>query len=290
LRKRERKIIDENLENNMKSSVSQKLSEYYKRFDAGHDFQRERMLAELPDAGYEGDAGSYKMVSPMRITYNRWRTAIAVAAVFVILFSVVFMQSTGPGGSQTAWAKTVEIVSQVKSVHFIFSTPDSTPGSSSSSAEIWWQRSGDFRVEYSNGLVVTGSNGKRYSLSEGKELKIQDNAAEECPEIFLLGALGELGQALMTDPQDFSRMNAVGSKVIKSEDIVYKGEKCRKILSQKDDLLFEYVVDRNGSVIYEVKQYLKSDPQKVASHAVVLDIDRTMPDSLFVIDTASAAK
>lgn len=86
------------------------------------------------------------------------------------------------------------------------------------------------------------------------------------------------------------------SQVVSSEEILFRGKKCRKIVAQKDGNWYVYVIDARVSnageapLLYEVKRYGDASMQRLQSQVEVMETNRAMPDSLFVIDPAKANK
>ncbi|MCK4628738.1 MAG: hypothetical protein KAT56_07015, partial [Sedimentisphaerales bacterium] len=148
----------------MNISLNNDLPEYYKEFGQDHQYLRERLLGALPEVQWKvkraetasrGEIAS-SLFSGVRLR-SSLRTALAAAAVLVIALGIFVYVGSECDNPQAAWAAAIENAGQVQSVHFRFSTGNS-------SVEMWCrhpQEFRDFRAEYSNGLVTTNNHEKR---------------------------------------------------------------------------------------------------------------------------------
>lgn len=268
-------------------SFDEKLTAYHKSFQQGHDQLRRQLMDSLPDMGYGNQnvpARASKSVLPFNLPragmLRAFRKVAAVAAVFVILLGAVYVFSPSGVSSQAAWAKAVDNFEQVHSVHFKYLTSSGKK----SFVEMWWRRPHDFRMEFSNNLILTGNKTQRCTYNKMLNSVSISKANGPGLEMAILGSLGHLFTSQFYDSPispDVSK-----SKVLRSEEIIYKGQKCHKVMSENDDELFEYIIDQNGSMVYDIKRFRKSAPDKVISHVEVFEVDRQYSDSLFTIDNS----
>ena len=265
----------------MKVSLNNDLPKHYKKFGQNHQCLREQMLATLPEAQWKVER--VKAASRREIASSIFfgvklrsslRIALAAAAVFMIAFGILAYVGPGYDSPQAAWAAAVENAGQVQSVHFRFSTGNS-------SVEMWCrhpQKFRDFRAEYNNGLVTTNNHEKRCHYNNKTNILSVRPADEPPLEKYLLGELGKL----FLEKSPFSGNLIDESKLLHSEKVIYKGEQCLKMIAEMKGDRFEYILDKKDPLIFEVKRYSPSG--KLKSHMEVLDVDRNMPDSLFIID------
>ena len=264
----------------MNVSLNNDLPKHYKEFGQNHRCLREQMLATLPEVQWKverAEAASRREIAPslffgVKLRFAL-RIALAAAAVFMIAFGVLVYVGPEYDSPQAAWAAAVENAGQVRSVHFRFSTGNS-------SVEMWCrhpQEFRDFRAEYSNGLVTT-NNHEKHCHYNNKTNILSVRSADEAPlEKYLLGELGKLFMEKSLSGDLISE-----SKLLNSEQVTYKGEQCLKMIAEMKGDRFEYILDEKDPLIFEVKRYSPSG--RVKSHMEVLDVDRNMPDSLFIID------
>ena len=216
---------------------------------------------------------------------------MAAAAVLLLGVSVAVLTFIGTDelAPRQVWAAAIENASQLQSVHFRFTTPSAGSGSA---VEMWWRRPHDYRMVFSNGLVMTGNKQKAcVSPVGGRNVRVFD-AAGPGLEMAILGELGEL----FTSDVSFSREWVRDSEVLSSEPIDYKGEGCRRIVAEKDSRYYVYIIDSRAAktgqkpLLYDVKRYAEADMSTLLSHVEVLEIDVTMPESLFTIEPPDAAR
>jgi len=265
----------------VKVSLNSDLPKHYREFGRNHQCLREQLLATLPEAQWKvekAEAASRREIGSslffgVKLRFSL-RIALAAAAVFMIAFGVLVYVGPEYNSPQAAWAAAVENAGQVQSVHFKFSTGNS-------SVEMWCrnpQEFRDFRAEYSNGLITTNNHEKRCHYNSKTNVLSVRSADEPPLEKYLLGELGKL----FMDKSPFSGDLISESKILHSEKITYKGEQCLKMIAEMKGDRFEYILDKKDPLIFEVKRYSPSG--RVKSHMEVLDVDRNMPDSLFIID------
>ena len=264
----------------MNSNLTKQLAQSYKQFDQDHDQLRDRLLDSLPKASWLS-SNTHRHQSTGRNLRFAIRVAVSAAAVFIVLFSVLHFIQPDAVNPKLAWAAAVENANEVQTAHFILSTPS---GNKDSSVEMWWQQPGSFRMKFDNGTVFTGNQDIRCNYNPKNNILRINKAAGFGPEMMFLGYLGKLfiGDFSLPDDSPLPGDNINQSRLISSEKVIYKGESCLKILSQENDYRYEYIIDRNDPIIYEVKQFSLSD--KILAHMIVLDVDRPMDQSLFAIE------
>jgi len=267
----------------MNFNIHKNLSEYYPRFDNDHQQLRRRLLDSLP---------SQPVVAHGKRFHLDLRSAAAVAAVIAVLLGALFL--LGPRenayNTQAAWAKAVERAAGVNDVHFKLTTHQAH--GRSSAVEMWWRRPDCFRMVFDhNNIISTGNSQMRCNYNQSSNILTISPPSTLGPEMFILGELGRL----FIDQGPFSRQWIQDSKLIRSEEVKFKGEFCQKVITEKDGKLYEYIMDKNAlhekgtsadkkNPFYEVKIYDKSNRDKVLSHMEILDIDQAVDDSLFTID------
>ncbi len=264
-----------------------KLAESYQRFDRDHDRLREQMLDSLPVPAWQFSAQNFVKTTKtggIRSCFPSVRTAVAAAVLFLVLGGFYFLnmmpQTTAPK-SQMAFAGAVQQSRQLNSIHIKMVTPG---GQDDSSVEVWWVRPNKFRMEFSGGLVLACDGDTRYKyVPETNSLTIWNYSG---PELEML-PLSETGHPLFVD----NEVPAINgwlheSKITSSEDHIYKGEKCLKISSEStiDDTVYEYILDKQEPVIYDVKRIGKNG--RIKSHTVVLERDVVFDNTLFRIKAA----
>jgi outer membrane lipoprotein-sorting protein len=260
------------------------LPEYYSRFDDDHAWLRSQLMAVIE--GQEVASGRPETFLIRRGTgmspfaSRAFRTAVAVAAAFAILLSVTLIWGPAGNNSRNAWAQAIQNTGQAQTVHFRMFTPGGSAGDSS--VEVWWQRPDKFRMEFSNGIIMTADLEKRCVYNQSRNsLTISDSGTPGVE----MALLGELGQLCGSDKSLSGRL-IDQSRIINSTEMTYKGEKCYQVTSEIDDNRFEYVVAQDSPVLYKVKQYRKANPQRAISYMEVLEIDSKLKEDLFSIDPA----
>lgn len=259
-------------------SLDQKLATHFEQFNSGHALAKQRLLTKLADYSREGQPASSQ---PTRIGFTR--IAVAVAAVFVIGFGLLYFSDSGslPVNPSAAWAEAFENTSQIHSVYLKATTRGS-------GVEMWWRQpsvsrtgyTGDYRMEFSNGNVVA-SNEAQHAAFDPKNNKLA--LKEPFPGLELM-ILGELGQ-LFGPNRSLSQNMLKDSVVISEETITYKGEECLVRLYENSarNQIHKCIVGLNPPLIYETETYGMSDPTKAVMHVEVLEVDKTYPDDLFTI-------
>ena len=226
-------------------------------------------------------AGTVRHVRLSRAPALTWALAAAAAIALVLGAATTFFPIAKVVTPNAAWASAIQQAGQVRSVHFVTSTPGRGGGSS---VEFWWRRPHEFRMEFPNGPTIASDGVTHATLKDGsKTLTLRDFEGPGL-EMFILGALGEP----FTSDYSVTKGWIEESRATAAEDIMYKGEPCRKITVERDDQRYEYIVDRNSTVIYEGTHYSRSDPSHVLQHMVVLGIDEQLPDSLFTIEPTAS--
>ena len=151
---------------------------------------------------------------------------------------------------------------------------------------MWWRQPEDFRMVFSNGDIHTNNSNLRCIYnSKANRLILRDGGSNGL-ELFILGELGEM----FTTNRYLSAGLLRDSKFVRSEEIIYKGEACRKMIYDKGDKRYEYIVDRHEPIIYEAKLFDKARPTVLKYHIEILDINQEVDDSLFSVEPSSAMK
>ncbi|KPK76120.1 MAG: hypothetical protein AMJ79_08135 [Phycisphaerae bacterium SM23_30] len=254
-------------------SLENDLKRYYARFEEGHDFQRERLLASLDKAPRATASRGAALIL--------LRKAAGAAACLLIVIGGIYLL-TGGDNSQEAFASAINKFSQVQSVHLRMVTPNRN---ADASVEMWWRRPHDFRQEFGDGTIIAANREKRYTFNpQNQQLKIIENTGPG-PEMLILGEMGRL----FTEEEAFVRKWIDNSTIKKTEAVNYRGEECRKITCHKDGYQYEYIIDARAqgdrqAPFYEVKVYGDYQGEKLLSHMEVLEVDADLPDRLFVIE------
>ncbi|MCF7958852.1 MAG: hypothetical protein K9M57_10430 [Phycisphaerae bacterium] len=281
-------------------SLKTDLSAHYSRLSEDHDRLRSELMARLPETVCNPDRSmTLKQRRTNSFALNSRfigviRSAAAIAAVLALVVGVTMvMNSTPVDTAQMAWARTIDSIDQVQTIHYVYTTHPNRPHGQSS-MEIWWQRPGNYRMEMNTGVIYSFDGKHRYEYNPAtQKLKISDGPGIET---IFLNELGDFGQLCQdSDSPTFSRELIEESKVVRTEDVTYKGEKCYKVTSENSFVdtmrIFEYIVDKKVSerstpILYEVKQYWKSNQESktLKSLTEVIKIDGQMDSKLFTVD------
>lgn len=258
----------------MSEMLEKELVNYFQAFDADHNRRREQLVRSLP-AAKQLPAAHLKVTWSERLAVHRppvWlKPAMAAAAVFVILFSVMFFNPSGVN-SQAAWADSVQKIANVTSIHLKAQT-------NGSEVEIWWRRPNESRMLFSNGLVITNNNdGRRICDQKAKTLTIVSPETAQMD----MAVLGMFGQ-LFTSENVLSSSWMKDTTLVKTENISYKGEACQKLTFEGSGHRCEYILEPALHLIYQVSMYNLDDPSKMVYRMEVLDVDRPMATELFTI-------
>jgi len=257
---------------------------YYDRFDDDHYWLRSQLMAALEngkiDSGKPATFLTHRAAGVSSFAYRVLRTAVAVAAVFAIFLGVALIWGPAGNDSRNAWAQAIQNTGQAQTVHFRMFTPGGSAGGSS--VEVWWQRPNEFRMEFSSGIIMTASQEKRCVYNQSKNSLTISDGGTPGMEMALLGELGQL----CGSQSSLSGRLIEQSTLVSSTEMIYKGEKCYQITSEIDNNRFEYVIAQDAPVLYKVKQYRKSSPQRAISYMEVLEIDGKLQEELFTIDPA----
>ncbi len=256
------------------SSFFEDLSGHYDRFDRSHDFLRSKLLSELKPYGLMSDGSVDNNVrsAGSRISFAGYLSRFAaVAAIVVLAFGLAVFNIDSNSGSSVAVADNVlQKVTEFNNVHFKMTAMNS-------SMEMWWQRPNNYRMEFSNGTVIT-NNEVNYSCldSETGKVSLKPGLEAAGPEAFMLAELGEVFPFDDSPTQSLVKT----SEIIGQEDMIFKGEECVKVRSESmlgGDIL-EYIIDKDQPMIYEISRIRHG---KVISHVEVLEIDSDMNESIF---------
>ena len=111
--------------------------------------------------------------------------------------------------------------------------------------------------------------------------------------MFALSQLGRyflLNQPLSKQQQDlFVQDWLKRCRIVESKELLYKGEKCLKVICTDNRSRYEYIIDARGGTdiqipFYELKQYNKPEGGKLVSHVEVKEVNRNYADSLFTVE------
>ena len=277
----------------MKNNLETSLSSYYEQFSVGHEQRRSQLLRSM-------SAVRHTQMQELAVGGGRagvsqaWKSALALAAGLMIVVGAIFYvwpnqdattnTDTGPGivslnplSPQEAYASAIDRVSKLKSLHFIWTTPN---GGQGASVEMWWRRPADFRMEFdSNGLIIA------------------NQGDETVTDVRALFALSQLGRYfLLNQPQNEETQKMFVQdwlnrcRIVQSEPMRYKGEKCLKVICV-DDLKhrYEYIIDAQKGTdmqtpFYDLKIYGKPKGGRLKSHVEVLEVNRDYADSKFTVE------
>ncbi len=258
----------------------------YEQYGQGHGRLRDELLAALPEPAWWG---STVKVDFRAIKHRRFiRTAMAAAALIIVAVGVRFnpfvsQQVTNP---HTAWATAMEQTGNLNSVHFRLSTPGSSAKSGGASVEMWWRRPHDFRLEFNNGLVMTGNDSVRCTYNKKSNNLTLMPGGQPGLE---MAVLGELGQLFTSNVSLSGKWIADSKQVGEPENIMYQGEKCLKMTYVKDGKRFVYIMDAQDPLIYDARMY-SGDSDKLMYHIEILKIDSEIPDAMFGIEKTDDMK
>jgi hypothetical protein len=276
----------------MQNKLEPNLNSYYAQFSVGHAQRRSQLLRSL-SAVKRTQMQAPAVIGGRTGTGHMWKSALALAAGLIIVVGAIFYvemnqeattnSATGNGtvsinplSPQEAYASAIERITQLKSLRFVWTTPN---GGKDAKVEMWWRRPNDYKMEFaSNGLVVA---------SQGKE------AITDIRAMFALSQLGRyflLNQPLSKQQQDlFVQDWLKRCRIVESKELLYKGEKCLKVICTDTRNRYEYIIDARGGTdiqipFYELKQYNKPEGGKLVSHVEVKEVNRNYADSLFTVE------
>ena len=283
----------------MKNNLETNLTSYYDQFSVGHEQRRSQLLRSLP-------AVQHRHRQELALSGGRggmgqaWKSAAALAAGLMIVVGAIFYAwpqdattdtNTGSGiasvnllSAKEAYAAAIDRVTKVESLHFIWTTPNSGRGAS---VEMWWRHPNDYRMEFvGDGLIMAGNEDRHYSYDPSKEeLKIWEGAG------LYRFPLEQLGRLFSNEDDQLTKQWIEESKIIRSEPIDYKGEKCLKVICvhQISQERYEYIIDAQVGMdtripFYEVKQYSQPEGGRLMSHVEVLEVNKDYADSLFTVE------
>ncbi len=277
----------------MKNNLETNLSSYYAQFSVGHEQRRSQLLRSLPAVQHR--QRRERMVSGSgRGMSQAWKSAAALAACLMIVVGVIFyvwpQDTTTDGGShsgiaslnplsaQEAYAEAMDRMTKIESLHFVWTTPG---GGAGAAAEMWWRQPADYRMEFkSNGLVVASQGEESitdiralFALSQVGRYFLLDQPASE----------KEQAQLVQRFKENWSRC-----RIVESEMVTYKGEKCLKVscVDEVENWRYEYIIDARVGIdtqipFYEVKQYDLNRGGRLRNQVEVLEVNKDYADSLF---------
>ena len=262
-----------------------RLSRWYEQFGRDHDRLRGQLIQSLRKVE--------KTETTRRKPFLTLRPILAAAAMIAVLMGTMFVNqwTDRPANNpQAAWADTVDHIGRLQSIHLTWQTPQ---GGKDAAVEMWWQRPHDFRLEFTTGLVWTGDSQKRCSYNPGKNELVINDAQGPSLEMVVLGELGQLfySSYALSKPADWVN----DSQIIESEKIIYKAEACQKIVFDRADRRYEFIIDERAvenqaAPFYQVKVFDGPQKKQLISHMEVLDVDRYAPQEMFTIQPADGCK
>jgi len=277
----------------MKNNLETSLRSYYEQFSVGQEQRRGQLLRSL-SAFQGGERREPASCGGGRRSMSQtWKSGLALAAGLMIVVGAIFYVWPDNGGSsdseretgavslnplspQEAYASAIDRIAKLKSLRFLWTTPN---GGKSAKIEMWWRRPNDYRMQFaSNGLIV---------VSQGETL-ITDPRA-----LFALSQLGRyflLNQPLDENQQElFVQAWLQRCRIVESESVIYKGEKCLKVICVDNQDRYEYIIDaQKGTDIevpfYELKRYNQPAGGRLLSHIEVLEVNREYADRIFTVE------
>ena len=277
----------------MNSNLETSLSSYYEQFSVGHEQRRSQLLRSLP-AIQAAEMRELATCGGVRTGMSEtWKSALALAAGLIIVVGAIFYLypdngstlpsetgatsvSMNPLSPEEAYASAIDRIAKLKSLRFFWTTPS---GGKNAKIEMWWRRPSDYRMQFaSNGLIVA---------SKGEKL-ITDPRA-----LFALSQLGRyflLNQPLDKKQQDmFVQDWLKRCRIVQSKPMMYKGEKCLKVVCVDNRNRYEYIIDAQKGTdtevpFYELKRYNQPEGGQLLSHIEVLEVNREYADEIFTVE------
>jgi len=282
----------------MKNNLGASLSSYYEQFSVGHEQRRSQLLRSM-SAVRHTQRQELAVVGGREGMSQAWKSALALAAGLMIVVGAIFYigqnqdtatnTETGPGSvsvnplsPQEAYASAIDRVSKLESLRFIWTTPN---GGKGASVEMWWRRPADYRMEFdSNGLVMVSKGEKTITnplamagLSQlGRYFLLNQPSSEEKQKLFVNDWLDRC-------------------RIVQSEKVTYKGERCLKVVCVDEQWRYEYIIDAQKGTdmqapFYELKIYGKPKGGQLKSHVEVLEVNKDYADSRFTDGRAENLK
>ena len=275
--------------------MDDELARYYERFSQGHGQRKEALLKALSNV----ERDSKEPVETNRDIPSAWggrtvrvyyRSAAAIAAALFVVFGVTLIFDSGhrmgrDGSGEpvvqidphSAWAAAIQQTRQIQSVHLKIKALGS-------SLEMWWRQPEDFRMVFSNGDIHTNNHRVRCVYTQKSNRLTLYEGGSNGLELLILGELGQM----FTTHRYLSEGMLRDSKFVRSEPMFYKGESCRKMVYDKGQKRYEYIIDRHEPIIYEAKLYNKSQPGVLQYHIEILDINQEVDETMFNVEPAAA--
>ena len=275
----------------MKNNLETSLSSYYEQFSVGHEQRRSQLLRSMSSIR-QTQKQELSLVGGRTGMSQAWKSVLALAAGLMIVVGAIFYvwpqdagtdTDTGPGSvsinplsPQEVYASAIDRVSKLESLHFIWTTPN---GGKGASVKMWWRRPADYRMEFaSNGLVMASQGEKTITnplamagLSQlGRYFLLNQPASEEKQKLFV------------NDWLDRCRF-------VQSEPMLFKGEKCLKVVCVDNQWRYEYIIDAQVGTdtqipFYELKQYHQQPGGRLRNQVEVLEVNRDYVDSTFTVE------
>ena len=282
----------------MKNNLETSLSSYYEQFSVAHEQRRSQLLRSM-SAVRHTQRQELAVVGGREGMSQAWKSVLALAAGLMIVLGAIFYigqnqdtatnTETGPGSvainplsPQEAYASAIDRVSKLESLRFIWTTPS---GGKDASLEMWWRRPADYQMKFnSNGLVM---------VSQGEKTITNPLA---------MAALSQLGRYfLLNQPTSKAKQKLFVNdwldrcRIVQSEKVTYKGEKCIKVVCVDEQWRYEYIIDAQKGTdmqapFYELKIYSKPKGGQLKSHVEVLEVNKDYADSRFTDGRAENLK
>lgn len=245
------------------------LQNYFQAFSAGHERLRQQLLESLP-------AVQSKITWRNRVAALRtplWlKPSLAAAAVLVVLLSVMMFSSTMTD-TQTAFATSINNLSHAQSIHLKVQTGAST-------MEVWWRRPNEYRMAFSNGMIIVSNAQQRFVLnSHDKTFKVS-SAEKGDMDMMVLGPFG----MLFTSEEAMKTGWLDNQKLIHREEIVYKDQKCLKLTYEDGVRRGVYIVEPELHLICQATLSPKERPESISYHMEVYEINDAIPSDLFQLE------
>lgn len=247
-----------------------------------HETLKRQMLSSLP------------VTPPQTLSLKRERfvrAVVSVAAVLLVgvgLFTLNRVNHVSVSPVQTAVADVAQHIGTVSSIYFEMLTP--SDGNSENALKMWWEGPNKFRMEMAGRVIMTGNSTERCIYNVQRDsLRVMDADMPGLEGV----VLSELGGLFTSDMQLSGKNWFETSKVIDTEEISYRGEKCFRVTAELDGDRYVYIMDQDASKaqlpLYEVNVYRQGQLDEPKCRIMVREMNRDYPDSLFTIEPGADA-
>lgn len=282
------------MENNLESQIRT----YYQQFGVGHQQRRNQLLGSI-SAVTRSSLQTSPVIRSRRLSYPVLKSALGLAAGLMIVLGAIFyiwssndtasntetgsgITSLNPLSAKEIYATAIDQATKVTSLHFVWTTPNGNDNGAS--VEMWWSHPNQYRMAFtSNGLIMAGNENQHYKYDPvKKEWKVSEGTG------LYMFPLEQLGRLFSNNDDRLTKQWIDESKIIHSEPVDYKGEKCLKVICvhQVSQNRYEYVIDARVGTdtripFYEVKQYSQPQGGRLMSHVEVLEVNKDYADDMF---------